>query len=153
MSADTILNLYWDGFLPVDPAALIRSMGLPLTEGGMGGREPSVQARMCNRAGVRIEGFGEDRVKRFALAHAIGHLALGHVGDGSLSCCRTDFRSNNIDPREAQANRFALDLLIPRRILEYAIAQKGITDVRELSSLFGVSEVAMAVQLQRHLKS
>jgi transcriptional regulator with XRE-family HTH domain len=48
----------------------------------------------------------------FDLAHELGHLAAGHVADGGLA--ETVKRAADpSDPREQQANAYALDLLVP----------------------------------------
>jgi len=49
--------------------------------------------------------------KRFAVAHALGHLALGHGGD---FYCPESERSS----REAEANRFAAALLMPAPVVK-----------------------------------
>jgi transcriptional regulator with XRE-family HTH domain len=48
----------------------------------------------------------------FALAHEIGHLVLGHVGDEGVVDIDKPLEESD-DEQEAEANRFALDLLVP----------------------------------------
>jgi transcriptional regulator with XRE-family HTH domain len=50
----------------------------------------------------------------FALAHEIGHIALGHVADEGLVDLDEPLVASE-DEQEREANRFALDLLIPDR--------------------------------------
>ena len=51
---------------------------------------------------------------RFTVAHEIGHLVLGHVGD-ALPLHRSNISST--DPRERAANQFAARLLAPACVL------------------------------------
>ena len=55
----------------------------------------------------------------FALAHELGHLALGHVIDGGLADIEPAWKGQD-DQQEQAANHFALDLLVPdwREMLE-----------------------------------
>lgn len=48
----------------------------------------------------------------FALAHELGHLALGHVTEGGLADIDPAWKGQD-DQQEQQANHFALDLLVP----------------------------------------
>jgi Zn-dependent peptidase ImmA (M78 family) len=76
--------------------------------------------------------------KRFSLAHEIGHFALNH---GPLS-----FLSNFIDARdikqEREANKFASELLMPKRIL----ARYGFLTPEKISSLCNVSLQAATIR-------
>ena len=51
---------------------------------------------------------------RFAIAHSLGHLLLGHT----VREARFDLRTPSHGPGEAEADRFALDLLCPRPWVE-----------------------------------
>jgi hypothetical protein len=48
----------------------------------------------------------------FALAHELGHLALGHVPDGGLADIDSAWKGQD-DHEEQAANHYALDLLVP----------------------------------------
>jgi transcriptional regulator with XRE-family HTH domain len=50
----------------------------------------------------------------FALAHELGHLARGHVGRGGLVDVEPGWKGRD-DEQEAQANAYALELLVPDR--------------------------------------
>jgi len=66
-------------------------------------------------------------VRRFAVAHEIGHFVLGHDGERSKS--------------EPEANAFASELLIPRDELLESI--RATPSMRVLGARFGVSRQAM----------
>lgn len=67
--------------------------------------------------------------KRFTLAHEIGHIMLGHESGGSR--------------QEAEADRFAAQLLLPRIFAWEIFARSGFSiSARELAAIFGVSKPA-----------
>lgn len=84
--------------------------------------------------------------RRFTIAHEIGHVILHPhlIGDGITDDAL--LRSGLSNTVEAQANRFAADLLMPRDKLSECI-KNGITSVRELAGRFNVSEQSMAIRL------
>lgn len=71
---------------------------------------------------------------------------MGHGGgfrDNAAS-----FNMNNHDKREADANNFAVEILMPKKAVDYAIQEKNITDWHELAQLFDVSLPAMKYRLE-----
>ncbi|MBJ9675225.1 ImmA/IrrE family metallo-endopeptidase [Burkholderia gladioli] len=148
-TASDLLNTYWDGSLPVDPEKIARSMGITvLREFGMNGCSGQVQFE--NNAPVIRYDITEAPVRqRFTIAHEIGHVALGHLGAG-----RTLFRdppehfsAGSHNPEERAANSFAADLLMPERIVRFAIYERGVQDIARLANLFAVSQAAMRYRL------
>jgi Zn-dependent peptidase ImmA (M78 family) len=85
--------------------------------------------------------------QRFTAAHELGHFVLhrDQIGEGLQDnyLLRAEGMSN---AQEAQANRFAADLLMPRDLISKAIAE-GTSDVAGLARLFKVSEIAMSIRL------
>jgi Zn-dependent peptidase ImmA (M78 family) len=84
--------------------------------------------------------------RRFTIAHEIAHIVLhGHlIGDGITDDAL--LRSGLSNTVEAQANRLAADILMPRgKIQEFLDC--GISDVKELASRFRVSPQAMSIRL------
>ncbi len=86
--------------------------------------------------------------KALAIAHGLGHVVLGHVGEEGL---RTDLLGGGVphDPQaEREADSFAAALLMPqdpfRRAWE-ALAERGIHYV---AAVFGVSVNAVAMRAQ-----
>lgn len=84
--------------------------------------------------------------RRFTIAHEIGHVILHPhlIGDGITDDAL--LRSGLSNSVEAQANRFAADILMPRDKLHEYI-KSGITSVSELALQFNVSEQSMAIRL------
>lgn len=89
--------------------------------------------------------------QRFTLAHEIGHYVLHRSEIGSGIADDALYRSKLSDAREAEANRFAAELLMPYALLQPQIAALGNIPLSEkapqLASLFGVSETAMKIRL------
>lgn len=84
--------------------------------------------------------------RRFTIAHEIAHVILHPhlIGDGITDDAL--LRSGLSNAVEAQANRFAADILMPRDKLNECVAQ-GITSVAALAKAFNVSEQSMAIRL------
>lgn len=84
--------------------------------------------------------------RRFTRAHEIAHAVLHPelIGDGITDDAL--YRSGLSNAVEAQANRLAADILMPRdKLAEYVRA--GTTDVIALARIFNVSTQAMAIRL------
>jgi Zn-dependent peptidase ImmA (M78 family) len=85
--------------------------------------------------------------QRFTAAHEIGHFVLHkdsigqRVEDNYL--LRAEGLSNAV---EAQANKFASDILMPYPLIE-ALVQEGVDGVDALAKRLQVSQVAMAIRL------
>ena len=78
--------------------------------------------------------------RRFTIAHELGHFVLGHEDD------TIDERLDKPAPLEREANTFASFLLMPKKMIEKAVAEKGI-DLKALSLQFLVSEQALTIRL------
>lgn len=87
-----------------------------------------------------------EKRRRFTIAHEIGHVILHPhlIGDGITDDAL--LRSGLSNAVEAQANRFAADILMPRDKLNECI-QGGMTSVPELARHFNVSEQSMAIRV------
>lgn len=85
--------------------------------------------------------------QRFTAAHELGHFVLHRdkIGDG-LEDNYLLRAAGMTNAQEAQANRFAADLLMPRELITAAIAA-GYTTASSLAKLFQVSEIAMSIRL------
>lgn len=86
--------------------------------------------------------------QRFTAAHELGHYVhhrhmIGEHGVEDNYMLRADGMSNS---QEAEANRFAADLLMPRDKISQAM-QGGIDTVEALADRFKVSQLAMGIRL------
>ncbi|WP_299285338.1 ImmA/IrrE family metallo-endopeptidase [uncultured Tateyamaria sp.] len=84
--------------------------------------------------------------RRFTTAHEIAHFILHRrfIGDGIVDDGL--YRSRLSNAMEAQANKLAADILMPRVLLNQYIAS-GTTSVAALAEIFQVSESAMSIRV------
>lgn len=84
--------------------------------------------------------------RRFTIAHECAHAMLHPelIGDGIVDDAL--YRSGLSNRVEAQANRLAADILMPRSRLNELI-QSGVTSLIKLAETFWVSEQSMAIRL------
>ena len=97
--------------------------------------------------------------QRFTIAHEIGHFYLKHDGDffvDQFSLNKRDKKSQlAIDFKEIEANKFAANLLMPRRMILQAINElvecpycdSTDTLIQKLAEIFAVSKEAMNFRL------
>jgi len=99
--------------------------------------------------------------QRFTIAHELGHLMLHALDqdEDNVFVDRKVFNRNSdasqgVYRQEIEANRFAAELLMPKKLLLKAIDDLGdeidLSDdetLRDLASKFGVSTQAMAIRL------
>ncbi|MGV1751731.1 ImmA/IrrE family metallo-endopeptidase [Agrobacterium sp. CG674] len=89
--------------------------------------------------------------QRFTLAHEVAHYLLHRELIGVGLSDNILYRSKLTDEKEAEANRLASDILMPRSVLRSWIdncEQKKAADyVSRVSMEFGVSEEAMRISL------
>lgn len=86
---------------------------------------------------------------RFTIAHELGHYILGHLEEKTLyRDANKNFNIDNFDLKEAAANKYAAELLMPKEKLEWLIFTKGITDIDQLSNMFNVSSMALSYRLK-----
>ena len=95
---------------------------------------------------IFVNGNHAEVRRRFTIAHEIGHFVLHRslIGDG----IQDDglYRSKLSSAVEAEANRFAADLLMPWQLINAATAA-GKNTVEELAKYFRVSRSSMSIRL------
>lgn len=142
--AQRILDKHWrlppDGRLPipVDPVAIAERIGLDVE---MGDSKTHIDSYT-----LTLDQNLTEPERRFQAAHSLAHYALKHAPLKSendrtvtLSCCVPD---------EAEANRFALELLIPSDALKEAVITRKETDPEFLSKVFGVEIPIVRFRMQ-----
>lgn len=82
--------------------------------------------------------------QRFTVAHEIGHLALGHVGNG-MATVENREPTGTERTEERQANQFAARLLAPACVLH----EVGATTPEEIQKLCGISRQAAQFRAER----
>jgi Zn-dependent peptidase ImmA (M78 family) len=143
--------------LPVPVDQIAEALGVSLRyeplEGGLSG------VLFRDHGGRQVIGINASHApvrQRFTIAHELGHLRLHEDAlyvDGLVR--RDDKSSLALDPQEIEANSFAAELLMPRKLVLREIAERvpegAVADparlIRRLAREFAVSEQAMEYRL------
>lgn len=137
--------------VPVKLSGLAKALGLrvlssTLPSGISGEIRPSPNGFV-----VSVNRHDSARRQRFTVAHEIAHFLLHRDQIGSGISDDVLYRSSLSDTREAEANRLAAEILLPREKLDHELqALPGLNQEELISSLatsFEVSEVAMKIRL------
>lgn len=137
---------------PVDVTQLAEALGLHVWEDdtlpeGISGKlfQDPVKGGL---AGYSITVRASDAYvrKRFTVAHEIAHFLLHRNLIGISVTDDAFYRSDLSSREEAEANRFAADILMPRQLLAKYIKMYG-SDPEVLAQMFKVSEAAMRIRL------
>jgi hypothetical protein len=148
LSPEKILRALGVVHPPVDVFDIARRLGVHVW------RDPTLQwsgaIDSSDEVGAEVahvwikEGPGETPERqRFTLAHELGHLILHPAG---LAFRDTTFAG---DIREAQANGWAANLLMPFFMMDIAVPRFG-AEPHTLARLFQVSPAAMKIRLAKH---
>lgn len=131
--------------------AVIRHEPFPGELSGMVHRRPD------GTAVIGVNSLHPQTRKRFTIAHEIAHLVLHegeefHIDDKYLIGLRNDLSSTASDDNEIEANQFAAELLMPKKILFVDLA--NMTDelepeeaIRQIAAKYMVSVQAMTIRL------
>lgn len=146
------------GAAPVDTLAVARAIGLIVTREALA---PDITAALVttpNGPAVVLNSKQPPNRQRVVLAHAIGHLQLGHRlpsvvhVERGFEAYRGERRYSPVERLEFEANVFAGSLLMPTRLLRKAVAAVGHErldddDIQQLAMQFGVSVQGMTLRL------
>lgn len=137
--------------LPVKLSSLARELGLRVVASTLA---PGISGEIRPIDGcfvISVNRHDSARRQRFTVAHEIAHFLLHRDQIGSGIADDVLYRSSLSDAREAEANRLAADILVPRHALNRELeARKHLSredQISELAALFDVSEVAMKIRL------
>ena len=139
---------------PVKLSALARSLGLSvkaatLAPGISGEIRPNPESG--GNFIIRVNRHDSSRRQRFTVAHEIGHYLLHRDQIGSGISDDVLYRSSLSDHREAEANRIAADILMPRHLVDQYIEEAKILGIEDIvghvSEKLEVSEAAMKIRL------
>lgn len=131
-SAQAALKVLDECSAPTPVNQLAAIAGLDVTESDV--LPTALRARLVGRT-IELASSDSPRGKRFSVAHELGHHRMGTVHGASS-------RS------EIEADHFANELLVPRRLLVAAVQSS--TDVRELADLFEVSPQVIEIAAEYH---
>ena len=133
--------------LPVDPASICKHYNYRLISYrrgkdaiaalGLDGLMPRTDG-FCIYSGNKCYIFFDDSMsrqrQRFTIAHELGHIQLGHIGDNQHTRINREPSAHD-DPIEIQANWFAARILAPACVLHslHALTPPEISHVCEIS--------------------
>lgn len=135
----------WDGVLPIDPVRIAAHRGIEvLRDRELVGSTNSGRCVITDEGEKVIIVNPEDSFarQRFTVAHELGHAILDDCGIHERNPNLREYRQ-----KEALANRFAAELLMPERQVREA-NQLGM-DLEQMAEQFGVSQTAMRIRLER----
>jgi Zn-dependent peptidase ImmA (M78 family) len=155
-AADLLDSLGID-IVPVPVAKIAKELGVILQyeplEGGMSGVLFRGEA---DRPVMGINELHADVRQRFTIAHELGHLQLHKDALYVDGLVRRDAESSlALNSQEIEANAFAAELLMPRKLVLQEITKRvpegGVAEaaklVRQMAKSFEVSEQAMEFRL------
>ena len=138
---------------PVKIATLARELGVDVFVSTM---SPGISGEIkrnsdTDRFEIRVNRHENKRRQRFTIAHEVAHYLLHRdvIGDGIQDDIL--YRSSLSDLREAEANKFAAELIMPKKLVVAAKNARSDLNsselISELSELFNVSPQAMSIRL------
>lgn len=133
---------------PVDVLACAKAVGLPVFSVDLPRGVSGMLKRIDGDAfECYVDGSEPSVRQRFTAAHELGHFVLHRGSIGQRHEDNYRLRAEGMTNwQETEANQFAADLLMPRPLIDEAIAA-GTTSVKGLAVLFKVSEIAMSIRL------
>lgn len=70
--------------------------------------------KFSNSCYIVVDDIYDVSVRRFVIAHELGHILLGHIATSNAKYCTI----KNRNPQEQEADIFAICLLTPERVLQ-----------------------------------
>lgn len=134
---------------PLDVADLIKALGIKVYFEPMPGDDSGslTKNKKTGEWKMMVNSLHHPHRQRFTIAHEIGH----HVKHGAFKDEFTDttfFRNGESNQMEAEANRFAAELLMPKPKFDDLI-RSGKTKVEELAEYFQVSSMAVRIRAKQ----
>lgn len=156
LSPREYLDNYWDGNLPVNMVSIANKLGVAVLEGDNLQNYFAALLYKNNKPIIVVNKKEANIRKRFILTHALlDYLSVNDIYQGTQDKNKVSYYGkencmlNNSSSYNEAINRRVMDFLIPQHILEFVIVQKNITELNELSNLFGVSEALMAESIKK----
>ena len=139
---------------PVDVEKMARGLGIDIQLQDFPDEVSGALFRGPDRVVIAANANHHRNRRRFTVAHELGHHLLHPDSPAYYDRehqigmhLRARVAGMQWDSKEVEANRFAAELLMPRRLVLAAIGQAEITDAGSLAEIFEVSEQAMTYRL------
>ncbi len=138
---EVLASAYSSGtfFPPIDLNKIVETNGLSIKKGSFANPQISGAYKKAERT-IYISSNELYARQAFTVAHELGHFFL-HADKMDEVLLRSNSIESNADPREAEANEFAANLLMPEDFVKRIYAET--TSVAKIATLFGVSYTAM----------
>lgn len=143
---------YFTKTSPVNVVGLAEALGIKVWEKNFEGNISGVVKPDPNNGGpsgysIYVNAGDSYTRKRFTVAHEIAHFLLHRNKDTKEFSDDLKYRSPGVsDQLEAQANRLAADILMPRRLIR-ELLDKGVTEPTDMAARLQVSPKAMEIRL------
>lgn len=145
-----LIGKYHNDF-PVKLGSIAKDLGLVVKVGSL---EAGISGKILNKGThfeIHVNKHEIKERQRFTLAHEISHYLLHRdlIGDGIVDTIL--YRSTLSDSREAEANRLAADILMPKFKVHKVYSELG--DVNEvqkyehIAKVLGVSTTALKIRM------
>lgn len=146
-AAQAVLDVHWDGTLPVDPVKLARALGVSVFDAQLGDDTWGMIVGSDKGADIYLDRDQPHVRYRFSCAHELGHY-VDHQSDLEPGTGFADKRSESGrgNPEEVFANEFGASVLMPEPYFREAAAVDDSSVA--LANMFQVS--LMAAALRKH---
>nr|WP_325295139.1 ImmA/IrrE family metallo-endopeptidase [uncultured Oscillibacter sp.] len=151
-TARKVLEDYKLNRIPIDVEGLCDSLGIKIHYVDFSSIEGKVKKEISGAIQkngdtytILVNENESDVRARFTIAHELGHYFL-HVKNDSRQIV-TSFRRDQ-SPRETAANKFAAELLMPKKLIQEEYAKMVIPISDTLAKKFEVSKPAMRIRLE-----
>lgn len=134
---------------PVDPVNIARSLGIKVFFAEFAPEDNSISGLYDADENAVIVNQDEFPPRQtFTVAHELGHKRLHEewLKSSDYKVLLRDQLANSKDPIEQEANNFAAHLLVPKFLLD---KYRKIASIKELATLFAVSEPVITFRLKR----
>lgn len=140
---------------PVDVETIAKYLKLEVRRENFPDDVSGALTRAPERSVIAVNRNHHENRQRFTIAHELGHYLLHpdapayYDGKNQVGVhFRSAANGGGWDPKEIEANRFAAELLMPRRLILNRISvSKTEVDASSLARVFDVSEEAMTYRL------
>lgn len=144
-----------DDMVPLDVDLLADKCGIPVHDTEIDSFL-GLCLRIDGRPAILLDSKQIRTRRRFTLAHELGHACIPtHHGLSSLKCVTEDLSGKDANQSvEQQANDFAAELLVPRKLLSAMLSTGEISlrQAEEVSATFDVSLTCASRRLVEHCK-
>lgn len=141
----------------IDLDAIAFDRGLTIRRRPLEGADARLVA-FENRGVITVNSLQSPKRQRFSIGHELSHWLYDRPsnGDGMLACSKDDVSPRNqaAKGKEADANRFSADLLLPPYLVIPRIQSRetNVNLATEIAGEFNVSLPAAAIRIVRHAK-